>query len=200
MYREAGESNLIDFTLDGESEVVKVLAQDVQYDVVKGNIIHIDFLQIRMGVEMTATISINFVGESLAVKGLGGTLSTPHDTVNIKCLPKDLVGSIDVDISILKTFEDSIHVKDLPLPAGIVATDKEGTLIAKVTAPLTEAQLEAMEETASADVAAVEVDGEKKEGEEDSTEEGEKKDGDKKEGEKKEGEKKEEGKKDEGKK
>jgi len=178
LHGEAGESSLIDLTVEGEKEPAKALIQDLQYDVVKGTITHVDFRQIQMNVEMNATIILHFVGESVAVKEQGGTLAEASDVVNVKCLPKDLVGSIEVDISALKTFEDSIHVKDLKLPEGIIFTDNPDSLIVKVTPPLTEEQFKAMEEKEVTSVEDVEVEGEKKEGEEgEEVAEGEKKDG-----------------------
>jgi len=170
LYAEAGESSLIDFTVEG-MEPTKVLVQDVQYDSIKDRFIHVDFRQINMGVEMHATVELRFVGESAAVKALGGTLIRQRDEVEITCLPKDLVSHIDVDITALATFDDAIHVSDLPVPAGITIDADADTLIAKVSAPLSEEQLKAMEESQVGDVTAVEVDEKKKE-EDDAKEEG----------------------------
>ena len=156
LYNEAGESTLIDFSVDSE-EPVKVLIQDLQFEPVKGNIIHVDFRQIQMGVEMEATVELEFVGMAPAVKEMGGTLSTNKDSVDIKCLPKDLVSSIQVDLSSLKTFEDGIHVKDLPLPQGITCVDDGELLVAKVLAPLSEEELKAMEEGDNKGVEDIEV-------------------------------------------
>jgi large subunit ribosomal protein L25 len=146
MYAEAGESTLIDFSIDG-GEPVKVLVQDVQFDPVNEKPIHADFHQINMNEEMTAMIELHFIGESQAVKE-GGTLLTQMDAVEITCLPKYLVSHIDVNLAVLKTFDDAIHIKDLAFPEGIAANEDGETLIAKVSAPLTEEQLKAMEESA----------------------------------------------------
>lgn len=156
LFSEAGESNLVDFTIGG-SNSSKVLIQEVQVDPVRGSILHVDFRQINMSKEMTATIDINLVGEAPAVKTLGGTLFHGLDTLNIKCLPKDLVGFVEVDISILASFDDIISIGDIKLPEGIVTTDHLDTTVVKVTAPLTDAELAAMEETKVAAVETVEV-------------------------------------------
>ena len=165
LYNEAGESTLIDLTIEGQSEPTKVLVQDIQYDTIKERFIHIDFRQIKMGEEMQATAELTFIGESAAVKALGGTLNKQRESLDIKCLPKNLVNHIDVDISTLATFEDAIYIKDLSFPDGITSVDDMELLVAKVTAPLSEEQLAAMEESAVGDVEAVEVDGEKVDGE-----------------------------------
>lgn len=175
LYSEAGMSTMIDISVSG-ADPIKVLVQDVQYDPVKSTITHADFRQIKMGEEMNATTTLEFEGIAPAVKELGGTLTKTLREVNIRCLPKDLVSSIIVNLEVLKTFEDSISIADLKLPEGVAVTDEETTLIAKVTAPLTEEQLKAMEEAETASVEDVEVEGEKKEGEEGAEGEAEKKD------------------------
>lgn len=146
LYEEAGESSLIDCTIEGTVESIKVLIQDVQYDPIKRTMTHADFRQINMNTSMHATIALEFVGQSVAVKELGGTLVTENDEIEVKCLPKDLVSHIDVDLSVLATFDDSIYVKDLSIPAGMTVLDDPEALVAKVTPPLTEEQIKAMEE------------------------------------------------------
>lgn len=172
LYNEAGESNLIDLGVDGSKEKTKVLIKDVQRDPVRDNFIHVDFMKIDMNKEMNVTLPIRFIGESLAVKELGGTLIKALEEVHVVCLPKDLVSEVSLNISILNTFTDIIHVSDLKLPAGIKATDNPTTVVVKVAAPLTEEQLKAMEEAGPKSVEDVEVEKKKKETEEGEVEEG----------------------------
>lgn len=157
LYNEAGESSLIDLTIEGAKEVVKVLVKDIQIDPVKRTITHFDLYQIDMNSEMEVEINLNFVGVSPAVKSLGGTLVTTVETVEATCLPKDLVSEINVDLSVLNTFEDIIRLKDLVLPNGIKLEQNPEMVIAKVQAPLTEEQLKAMEEEGPKSVEEVEV-------------------------------------------
>ncbi len=145
LYHDAGEASLIDLAVEGKAEPVKVLIQDVQYDPVSGRFIHADFRQINLKKEMQATIALTFVGESSAVKELGGTLIKALAVAKIKCLPSDLVNHIAVDLGALKTFTDAIRVRDLIIPPGITVLDNPDTTIAKVAAPLTEDQLKALE-------------------------------------------------------
>lgn len=145
LYAEAGDSSLIDVMIEGAKEPVKALIQDIQYDPVKGFMMHFDLRQINMNQEMHANIELVFVGEPAAVKELGGTLMKPHTSIEVKCLPKDLISELEVDLTVLKTFEDAIHVKDLKFPSGMVVVDNKEQLVAKVTPPLSEDELKAME-------------------------------------------------------
>lgn len=146
LYANAGGSNLIDLTIEGQQPVV-ALIKDIQHDPVKNQITHFDLYQVKMGEMMQAVTELNFVGEAPAVKSLGGTLTKGMYELNIKCLPKDLVGSIDVDLSSLETFENSIAIKDLTIPEGIEVLDNPNALVASVMAPLTQAQLDKMDES-----------------------------------------------------
>ncbi|OGH71740.1 MAG: hypothetical protein A2921_00045 [Candidatus Magasanikbacteria bacterium RIFCSPLOWO2_01_FULL_43_20b] len=157
LYDQAGESSLIDFTVEGGKEPVKVLIQEIQYDPVKQKPIHFDLRQIRMDKEMDVTIQIHFIGEPPAVKGLGGTLNKSVEEIDVRCLPKDLIGSIEVDLNVLQTFDDLIHIKDIKFPDGIKIMDKLDTVVAKVMPPLTEDQLKAMEESGPKSIEEVEV-------------------------------------------
>lgn len=176
LYKEAGESTLVDITIDS-GKSVKVLIQDVQHDPLNRRVSHIDFRQIRMDQEIEAAVELVFVGLAPAVKELGGTLSTTMSEIYIKCLPANLMSSLEVDLSTLKTFEDTIYVKDLKLPEGVVTTEEPDTLIAKVAVSMTEDQIKAMEEknAAPVDLTKIEISEERGKKEEEVVAEGDKK-------------------------
>jgi large subunit ribosomal protein L25 len=167
LYKEAGESTLIDLKID-EAAPVKVLVQETQIDPRTNKFIHVDFRQIKMTEKIQVAALLKFIGEVPAVKELGGTFVCSMDEVEIECLPGDLVHEIEVDVSGLKTFEDSIQVKDLKAPPGVKILEDIEATIATIEAPLTEEELKAELETPVAEkVEEVQVaEKEKKEGEE----------------------------------
>jgi len=116
--KAAGESTLIDLSIDG-AEPVKTIISEVQFEPVKGKIIHADFHQINMKEEIHATIPLKVIGESKAVKEEGAVMIHNISEIEVKCLPTDLVHEIEVDISGLNNFDDSVLVKDLKLPKGL---------------------------------------------------------------------------------
>ena len=127
----AGESTLIDLVVGGKSEG-KVLIKDNQYHPVNDNIIHVDFYEVDMSKEINAEIPLHFVGESKAVKEAGGALIRSINEIEVKCLPTALVNHIDVDISMLKTFDDVIKIHDLVLPAGIKLAHDTDDVVANI--------------------------------------------------------------------
>lgn len=147
--KTAGTSTIVDLEVDGQTH--KILLHEPQRDAVHSHILHVDFYKVNMKVKIHTEIPLEFVGISLAVEDLEGNLITNKDTLEVECLPDDLVNHIEVDISVLKTFEDLIKVEDLKIPEGIEVQDDKEEIIAQVTAPRSEEELEAMESETAAD-------------------------------------------------
>ncbi len=120
IFSVAGESNLIN--LDFGAGPVKVLVKEIQRDVLKYTFTHVDFYQVNMKEKITTEIPFHFIGESKAVKELGGMLMKEINEIEVECLPNDLVDHLDIDISILATYEDVIKIGDLVLPTGFRLT------------------------------------------------------------------------------
>ncbi|MFH0891954.1 MAG: 50S ribosomal protein L25 [Candidatus Falkowbacteria bacterium] len=137
IYARLGETSLIDLKIDN-GEALKVIIKDTQKDPLRNNITHIDFYVVDMKKPIDVTLPLRFTGEAKAVKELGGTLVTNLDAIEVRCLPGDLMESFDVDLSILNTFEDSINVRDLKLPAGIEILSNLDGVVASVIMPQVE--------------------------------------------------------------
>lgn len=133
-YRQAGGNTVIELKVDG-GQSLNALAYDVQYDPVTDELRHADFINVRMDQEIHTEIPLKFVGVSLAVKDMGGTLTSNVDVLKVKCLPKDLVHVIEVNIEPLVDFHTSIRVKDLPVPNGITVLTAPDEVVATAVPP-----------------------------------------------------------------
>lgn len=169
---KAGTSTLIDLEIAGDGNH-KILLHEPQHNAVNGEILHVDFYKVDMKVKIHTEIPLEFVGVSLAVEDLEGNLIINKDALEVECLPDDLVNHIEVDISSLKTFENSIKIGDLKIPSGIEITLDAEEVVALVTPPRSEEEMEAMEEETAADQEKEQIEGmesaaeaEKAEGEE----------------------------------
>jgi large subunit ribosomal protein L25 len=145
IWKQAKESSLVDLVLDKE-KAVKVLIADVFKNPVSEEVFHVDFRQVRMDEKINAEIGLVFLGESPAVKELGGVLVKSLDTIRVSCLPGDLVPSFVVDLTPLKAFSDYIYVKDLKIPESIKVLENANEVVATVIAPRSEEELKALEE------------------------------------------------------
>ena len=131
VYKKAGQSTLIDLMVN-DDRPTKVLIYDVQQHPVTSRFTHVDFYQIDMDKTFIFTVPVEYIGESKAVKELEGTLVKDLDAVEISCLPNDLVSHIEVDISVLQTFDDTIRVKDLKVPPNITVKSDPDMMVASV--------------------------------------------------------------------
>jgi large subunit ribosomal protein L25 len=129
----AGESTIVDLVVDGKTH--PVLIQDVQLDNLSYRPMHADFYQVSMTEKLKANVVIEFVGESPAVKTLGGVLFKQISEIQVECLPADLPHNVVVDISSLKTFADAIYVKDLKFSDKVKVLSSEEEVVAKVQPP-----------------------------------------------------------------
>jgi len=134
LYRKAGKNSIVDVKMPaGGTE--KVLIQEIQLDPIYDTIIHADLYGVKMKEKITTTIPLEFVGESNAVKNFGGIFVVQNGEIEVKCLPTDLVPTIEVDISGLEELGDSIHLEGINLPKGMEVTAEENLSIAMVMAP-----------------------------------------------------------------
>lgn len=161
VYAQAGESTVVDLEINGQ--VHPVLIVDTQRDVLTDFFSHADFRRVDMTKTIEASIPLALVGESAALKALGGTLIQSLEEVEVESLPDALVHEIEVDISKLATFDDVIRVSDIVIPAGITILTDMDVAVASVQPPRSEEEMAALDSAVDADVSKVEVLTEKKE-------------------------------------
>lgn len=153
-FRQAGHTLLVDLSLDGKEH--NVLIKEVQIHPLSDNFLHVDFYQVRMDETVKADVTLSFIGESGAVKDLGGVFIRNIDSVEVEALPKDLPRELVVDISGLTGFDAVIRIADITLPAGVVVHSDAAAVICLVQAPRTEEEMAQLNEEVKEDVEAVE--------------------------------------------
>lgn len=132
--RKAGESTIIELhTEDGK--IHPVLIHDVQNHYLKSIPTHVDFYEVSMSEKLKASVALEFVGESQAVKAMGGVLVKVLNEVEVECLPADLPHNLTVSLDVLKTLQDTIHIKDIKLPANVKLVSNPEDLVIKVQPP-----------------------------------------------------------------
>lgn len=112
LFRVSWESHIINLEVEGKN--IEVLVHDFQQDPVNGSYLHVDFLAVTRGEKVHTKIHLEFNGNSPAVKEWG-ILEEQIKELEVKVLPKDLVDSIEVDLSQLKEMWDSIKISDLKI-------------------------------------------------------------------------------------
>ena len=104
-------AHTVAISLDEKSEI-NAIVQDIQFHPVSEKILHIDFLQLFEGKEVTMIIPVKYEGNAPGVRNEGGILSKNKRKLSVKALPKDLPDFIKADISTLN-LNDNITISDV---------------------------------------------------------------------------------------
>ena len=159
-----GRDNLMaDIDIEGAAPV-RTLLKEIQYEPVHGDMIHADFLEISMTRKMRVSIPLRLVGDPVGVTQQEGILEHTLRSLDVECLPGDIIDHIDVDVSALSVGA-AVFVRDLKVGAKLTLLASPDLPVASVLAHVEEKE----EEVAAAETAPAEpelIGRKKEEGEE----------------------------------
>jgi len=139
LFEQVGESGLVEMLLGAKK--IPVLFKNPQYHPVNDNLIHLDCHHVNLKEKITATVPIEFIGESDAVK-TGNVMVEVNNEIEVECLPTDLPESIQVDISKLVEVNSQITVADLIIDREkVVVKTNEDQVIVLIEAPRAEEEV-----------------------------------------------------------
>jgi len=151
VYKEVGETGIVEVLVEGSKKNHPVLIQNVQKNPVNGNFLHADFRQVNMTEKLSATVPLEMLGEAPGVK-TGGVLVQILSEIEVEALPADLPDQITFDVSTLAEIGQFLTIENLIFDKSKVTLkiDDPKALIAKVEEP----QKEEAPEPSPAEVAA----------------------------------------------
>jgi len=144
-----GELAVFNIVVDGKEH--RCILKDKQIHPVRRDILHVDFLLLNPGHEVSLSLPIKFVGEAAGQK-MVGIVDIIVRNLNIACLPKDIPEDVEVDISALE-IGDSLHIIDVKIPNVKIKDSDDVTIVvvhdkSKVTETVEESEEEVQEESA----------------------------------------------------
>lgn len=120
-------------TLDIEGQEQPTLVREKQRDVVRGDLLHVDFQVVSMTEKIRTGVSIVLQGLAPAIKDFNGVVVSGLNELQVESLPQDLPESIPVDLTRLANIGDGIYVRDIQPPANITILDDPEEMVALVT-------------------------------------------------------------------
>ena len=115
---DSGANVIFQLSVAGEKKSDRpVMVKELSRDPIRGDILHADFLEIRMDKRLQVSVPIVLTGESVGVR-LGGTLSQLLREIGLACLPNAIPQEIPFDVSEVD-INDVVHVRDLNIPEGV---------------------------------------------------------------------------------
>lgn len=135
----ASDNILVSLKIAGAADQL-ALVQEVQHDYLRGGILHVDFHAVAADEEIHANVPVAIVGEAKGQKQ-GGLVEAIHHEIEVRCLPKDLPESIQIDVSHLELGQ-GVHVSEIKFPEGVACRLGGDVVIVMCEEPKVEAEPE----------------------------------------------------------
>ncbi len=121
-----GSHHLITLRVGDDKEPKMTLAREVQLDPITHALLHVDFYEVVMTEKITTEVPLVFIGHSPVAEKREGILVRGLDSVEVECLPTNLIESIEVNLGDLVEIDQAILVGDLTVDADVeILIDKE---------------------------------------------------------------------------
>ena len=142
----AGMNTLIDLSGGGLDGKV-VLVKELQRDPVTSLLLHADLFAVDVDKPIEVKVPVRIVGTPTGVTFGGGILDFPLREIEVLCLPRAIPEDLPIEVGALQV-GDSIHVRDIPLPAGIQLMSDPDLSVVSVVLPSKEEEVVAAETVA----------------------------------------------------
>lgn len=129
--QEGGRTTLLNLKVD--EKPYWVMIRDVQRDIIKGKLLHVDFVTVRLDEPVDTEVNIELEGEPKGAKE-GGILQVQLRSVTVRCLPDQIPNEFVIDVSELE-IGDTVTLSALKLPEGVELLSETDELIASVLPP-----------------------------------------------------------------
>jgi len=152
---QAGQTRLVNLKLAKEKKPRTVVVREFDRDWRRGQLVHVDFYQVRMEEKLRLEIPIVLIGEAPALKSKTNMLDHELGTLTVECLPAKIPNSFEVDISSLAELDQAIRVKDITLDKDITVLNSPDLVVAKISLrPVEKVEEKVVEEAVAAEAEA----------------------------------------------
>ena len=133
---QAGSNAPVFVTLPDSGEEHLAFVREVQWDPLRGTLLHVDLLQTELSQRLAAEVPIVLEGESQAAREAGGTVGQVLRTLSVEALPLDMPGDIRVDVSVLTDDSNVLRAGDVSLPGNVTLLTDPEEMVARIELPV----------------------------------------------------------------
>jgi large subunit ribosomal protein L25 len=149
---QAGQTRLINLKLGKEKKPRTVVVREFDRDWRKGELVHVDFYQVKMEEKIRLEVPVVLLGEAPALKSKTNMLDHELGTFTVECLPAKIPDKIEVDISSLTELDQAIRVRDITLDKDITVLNNPDLVVAKISLrPVEKVEEKVVEEVVAAE-------------------------------------------------
>ena len=143
---EAGANIPVEVAVEGTDGSDICFVREVQWHPVNGSLLHVDFMRVDITERVTAEVPITLIGQSEAVRELGGVIIQPFQTLPVEALPLDMPKEVIVDVTPLVMFGDAVRVGEIELEGESEILRDDDDLLVTVQEPRIEIEEEVVDE------------------------------------------------------
>jgi len=152
--RQARQTKLIALKLAKEKKPRTAVVREFDRDWRRGELIHVDFYQVKMEEKIKLEVPVILIGEAPALKSKNNILEHELQTLTIECLPAKIPTNVEVDISSLTEVDQTIRVKDVSLDKDITVLNNPELVVVKIgLRPVERVEEKLVEEVVEAEAA-----------------------------------------------
>jgi len=133
----AGRALLIELSRDDKPDKALSFLQEIQRDPMTDRYLHVDLHEVKAEEKFEIRVPVRVTGESFGVKNQSGVLEIASHLLRIRCLPKDLPESIEVDVTPLNVGQ-TIKIGELKPVPGVTFLDDKGQPVVSCVEPVAE--------------------------------------------------------------
>jgi large subunit ribosomal protein L25 len=129
---------------DGRNATAAVL-KDAQRHPVRGDVLHVDLLRVDLNKPIQSPVPLHLVGiDDAPGHREGGVLEQITREVTVEALPNEIPEALELDVSTMQ-INDTFTLAQVPAPQGVSIVDDPETVVANLSPPRLEAELEEIE-------------------------------------------------------
>ncbi len=148
----AGGNTPVTVTIEGDDEEHLAFVREVQWDPIRGDLVHVDFLRTEATQRVSAEVPVTLTGDSPGARQANGTVVQQLRSVVVEALPLDMPAELVVDLETLTEPDGVVRAGDLALPEDATLISDADGVVARIEVAAAEERREAEgEEEASAE-------------------------------------------------
>ena len=151
---QAGRNTPITITLDGDKGEHLAFVREIQWDPVRGDLLHVDFLRAEATQRVSAEVPVVLFGASPGAREVFGTVAQQVQALTVEALPLDMPPEIRVDLEMLAQPGDVIRAGDVTLPPEATLITNSNEVVARIELPRVEVEEEKAPEAEGEEVVA----------------------------------------------
>jgi len=128
----AGRNIPIQVRVKRERKSQLAFVREIQWDPLRGEILHVDFLQVDVTQRMRAEVPIELVGDAPALKEPRTSVVQNTFSIEVEALPSDIPERVEADLAALTEVSSVIRAGDIALAPDVSLISDADTVVARI--------------------------------------------------------------------